>query len=159
MRTEDVIREMREIAAVLTYEHSEPYVVTSGEIKDWADALEAAMREPVATIIEAEDGFRYCDWDSALETGTKLFAFPPDAAGEIEMLRTENRDLAHDNASMVRALLAKDKKIARLRAEIERLREAAKTTVAYLRDLYPSDRAEYARKLLRAALAQTDSGA
>ena len=45
LNTEDVMREMREVAAVLTYEYSAPYVVTNQEMMQWITAIEAAMRE------------------------------------------------------------------------------------------------------------------
>ena len=79
MNVQDVIREMR------LYTEDDNY---GPDVGRWVIALEAAMREPVATIIEGEDGFRYCDWDSALETGMKLYALPPDAQAEIERLQT-----------------------------------------------------------------------
>ena len=78
MNVQDVIREMR------LYTEDDNY---GPDVGRWVIALEAAMREPVATIIEGEDGFRYCDWDSALETGMKLYALPPDAQAEIERLQ------------------------------------------------------------------------
>lgn len=59
MNIEDVIRDMRETAAVLTYKHSEPYVVTSQEIKDWADALEAAMRERDSEISRLKESLYF----------------------------------------------------------------------------------------------------
>jgi hypothetical protein len=76
----DVIREIRQYAK----RHSLPY-------DRWADALEQAMREPVAEIepIDRLDGsvVTYCRYDhDKLPPGTKLFAFPPDAEEEIERL-------------------------------------------------------------------------
>jgi hypothetical protein len=66
---------------------------------DAADAIEAAMREPVATVVKNDSGqIRLVgkDWlalDLSAHVGTKLFAFPPDAVGEIERL-TKRLDVA-----------------------------------------------------------------
>jgi hypothetical protein len=81
MKIQDVINEMRDYAEI---RYAPPQSAT---LFRWADALEAAMREPVAQIMERRMGPQYCEWDSSLDAGTKLYALPPDAAGEIERLR------------------------------------------------------------------------
>jgi len=108
----DIIREMREYSDP----HSDPW--------RWADAFEAAMNEPVAEVHCLNLGssvsynvLRFLPDTFGLEAGTKLFILPPDVAGEIEVLKKENRDFAEENVSMLRALTTKDKKIARLREE------------------------------------------
>jgi hypothetical protein len=61
----DIIREMR---------------IGNAQHREWADALEASMQEPVAVANKQGLVHEY------FSPGTKLFAFPPDAAGEIERL-------------------------------------------------------------------------
>ena len=78
MTPTDVIREMREKAI----NHDTPPV---GRYETWADALEAAMREPALTLT---DGM-VAEWSANFRPppiGTKFYTFPPDAAGEIERL-------------------------------------------------------------------------
>lgn len=64
--------------------------------KAWADAIEAAMREPVAEVVPViiSRRERYTEirpkGKAATVPGTKLFTFPPDQRAEIEMLREEN---------------------------------------------------------------------
>ena len=86
MNNEDVVREMRKVAATLD---DSP----QGYIEGWASTIEAAMRGPVAEFIST---FVSGEWKGAIRVrwignpippGTKLYALPPDAAGEIERLR------------------------------------------------------------------------
>jgi hypothetical protein len=92
MRTpEKIIREMR------GWEY-ESYKV----IAKWADALEQAMLEPVAEVYESADSVcgergTEIDWIGSrrCDPGTKLYALPPDAAGEIENLRFIVKMLLH----------------------------------------------------------------
>jgi hypothetical protein len=107
----EVIREMR-----LRIEDECPPGIE--DVKNWADALEAAMREPVAEIepINRLDGsiVTYCRYDQyKLPPGTKLYTFPPDAAAEIERLHS-------DLETAERALDAQTD----FRKEIERLNTA-----------------------------------
>ncbi len=61
--------------------------------KAWADAIEAAMREPVAEVVPViiSRRERYTEirpkGKAATVPGTKLYAFPPTARAEIERLR------------------------------------------------------------------------
>jgi len=81
MNIQDVLREMREVDAV----------APSDDVACWADALEAAMREPVAWCFtdvngkpkELTDSPDYRD-EQDKRIYTPLYALPPDAAGEIE---------------------------------------------------------------------------
>jgi hypothetical protein len=97
---QEVLREMREWDSVAS--------------REWADAIEAAMREPVAEVI-AYEGIKIVNARSAklalLPLGTKLYALPPDQSAEIERLRA-------DLETAERALDAQTD----FRAEIERLR-------------------------------------
>jgi hypothetical protein len=74
MSVQDVLREMRSVAA-------SDWAKEQGEVDDlneWADTIEAAMREPVAEV-------RACEWGwcmkllapNAVDHGTKLYALPP----------------------------------------------------------------------------------
>jgi hypothetical protein len=89
------------------------------QVQRWADALEAAMREPVAEVIDTPYGpamtGRHMLNIEALPPGTNLYAMPPDQSAEIKRLH-----------GMIGHLqLALDKEAARHRqdnAEIERLR-------------------------------------
>jgi hypothetical protein len=112
MTINEVIREMRES------------VGTSVWTRRLADELEAAMREPVGVvedvIIGASGAFgdheirksRRARWlKNKPPVGTKLYAFPPDAAGEIEQLR-----------DMEEAYLGEVKVRLNCEAEIERIR-------------------------------------
>ena len=79
---QEVLREMRPFARMM----GEP-------VPQWADAIEAAMREPVAYLMEHKESphlakslrFSLPEWHITW-TPNPLFTFPPDAAGEIERL-------------------------------------------------------------------------
>jgi hypothetical protein len=84
---ERVINEMRRLKEFVDCGD----VVDPYDLDEWADAIEAAMREPVAEVkscLTLGVGLdSYCQYDkSALEPGTKLFALPPDAQDEIDLL-------------------------------------------------------------------------
>jgi hypothetical protein len=118
----------------------------SQQIEAWAAALEAAMREPVATANKQGLVHEY------FPRGTKLFALPPDAAGEIERLqescrRREDRATEASHQASVLANVCADQK-----RKIERLREAAETALECLEN-NGFGRA-YAVDMLRAALAK-----
>jgi hypothetical protein len=94
----DILREMREYAEHLRSLGTSRAVFAVSFCR-WADALEVSMREPFAWWLDPgdpyglgcyaqrfkpdEDAFRR--WPNL--TVTKLFALPPDAAGEIERLK------------------------------------------------------------------------
>jgi len=85
MSIEDVLNEMRGFA-----DKGMVSVVCSDIMIEWADAIEAAMREPAAEV--AEDRYSTPPGENdeitaLLPVGTKLYALPLDAAGEIERLR------------------------------------------------------------------------
>jgi hypothetical protein len=89
---EEVLREMRE-----RLDSTGPY---DPDVEAWADAIEAAMTQPAATVRgyymfpeDAEPRFTEIDKIN-LPEGTKLFAFPPDAQAEIERLKSQNTRLA-----------------------------------------------------------------
>ena len=78
------------------------------ECKDWADAIEAAMREQVAEVRHA-NGTTFCVFDPDLSHGTKLYALPPDAQAEL--------------LSLTEQLAERDAEIERLQEDKERLRD------------------------------------
>jgi hypothetical protein len=78
MTPSEVTREMREYAEHLRHEP------IADPLRRWADALEQAMREPVGH--RGEYGGVLNERGVALPLDTKLYALPPDAAGEIERL-------------------------------------------------------------------------
>jgi len=92
------------------------------------------MREPVALVRELDPGARFTD----LPPSTKLYALPPDAAGEIERLRT-------DLETAERALDAQTD----FRKEIARLRTALFSVRGYSGEWHPDD-----QKRVSAALAK-----
>ena len=69
MDIQDVLKEMREMSEI-----NSNFRIA----KDWADAIDQAMREPVAEV-------RACEWGwcmkllapDAVDHGTKLYALPP----------------------------------------------------------------------------------
>ena len=88
MIIEDVLSAMR-----AAYGDPDACCVDADTVYEWVRCIEAATREPVAKI-------DYVDWleDGAVRMiqplskfgpGTKLFTFPPDAAGEIERLKED----------------------------------------------------------------------
>ena len=80
MRIDEALSTLRSIADRL---HASGCHWRSERIIESADAIEAAMREPVCTV----DDLQFMNLHGTeLEPGTKLFTFPPDAAGEIERL-------------------------------------------------------------------------
>ena len=74
MDIQDVLRDIRLYASRCP----EPYV-------RWADAIEAAMTQPVAEVVH-QNGLPYggIRMTKAFSPGTKFYTFPPDAAGEIQ---------------------------------------------------------------------------
>jgi len=90
MTIAQIVNEMREYSDP----HSDPW--------RWADTLEAAMREPVATVVKNDSGqIRLVgkDWlalDLSAHVGTNLYEIPPDAAAEIERLREALQSLRSD---------------------------------------------------------------
>jgi len=93
------------------------YLIPDSDPRRWADALEAAMREPVAEYTALPDGlewrFRPQIFDPPV--GTKLYCLPPDAAGEIERLKS-SLQLFVDRLKAQEAITDK------FAAEVERLK-------------------------------------
>jgi len=110
---EEILREMRQ--EFRTNMDGEA-IVGVKRIRGWADALEEAMREPVAEYTALPDGlewrFRPQIFDPPV--GTKLYCLPPDAEEEIRYLRSRLADATKANDLFQTAT----------DAEIERLREA-----------------------------------
>jgi hypothetical protein len=181
MTPEEVIREMRSYLERYKMYDYPPGHDELAEIEAWAESIEAAMREPVAEIeprLTLGVGLdSYCQYDkSALEPGTKLFAFPPDAAAEIKRWTAEYAEYRNDMATRIFARQAEIEQLqescrrredraieashqARVLAnvcadqkrEIERLREALQQIA---NRAIPIQREEH--RIARAALAATD---
>ena len=108
MTIEEALKQMREWDSVAS--------------REWADAIEAAMWEPVAEVVRFAEswGYEYPVLRLVVDAkmppiGTKLFTFPPDAAGEIERLKADFEAACEDRANTYARL-------AGAQAEIERLR-------------------------------------
>jgi hypothetical protein len=117
MSVQDVLREMRSVAA-------SDWAKEQGEVDDlneWADTIEAAMREPVAEVVFVdflEDGaVRMIQPLAKFGPGTKLYALPPDAAAEIERLQAVANRGGH--------LAVASAEIERLKADAESCRKDA----------------------------------
>jgi hypothetical protein len=94
MTIDEVLREMR------TNEMRGSRRIEVWVLEQWADAIEAAMTQPAATVRgyymfpeDAEPRFTEIDKIN-LPEGTKLYALPPDAQAEIERLKSQNTRLA-----------------------------------------------------------------
>jgi hypothetical protein len=155
MISDEVIRQMR-----LRIEDECPPGIE--DVKNWADALEPAMQEPVAFLFGGPNGDQYCanHWPPQNPGKGKinpLYALPPDAAGEIARLHS-------DLETAERALDAQTD----FRKEIERLMEGIGTAYGYLwhandepgtPNRYGSERAAIeARKVLREILTVEQRG-
>jgi hypothetical protein len=101
MNVQDVLREMREWA-----DRDYP------QIGAWADALEEAMREPVAWVYPEQFWDHLQEVNAATayrlpgnpeEGRTPLFEFPLDAAGEIERLQACFRQLLNEAETVMAA--------------------------------------------------------
>ena len=126
----EIIREMRKFVADRSLNERTTFL--GGVVKEWAESIEAAMREPVAEVRSLPGDI--CALDRNLPVGTPLFALPPDAAGEIERL-TKRLNVAEmdrfEQGQEIERLkkgwrTESDKFIAELRyayAEIERLKK------------------------------------
>jgi hypothetical protein len=120
---DQIIQEMRRTAYQIDLCEG---FVSGAQINVWADALEAAMREPFAWWVDHPgwDASRNTlggyavrfkpDTDRPGRTVAPLFAFPPDAEEEIRYLRGRLADATKANDLFQTAT----------DAEIERLREA-----------------------------------
>jgi len=111
MTADKALREMRERATW------HPLDFNPDDLLRWADALEAAMREPVAEIRKSSHD-TWCAFDPDLPPGTNLYAFPPDAAAE-DRFPQEKTDDRREALRISKLLLKKD-------AEIERLSHAVR---------------------------------
>ena len=109
MTIEEVLREMREWDSVAS--------------REWADAIEAAMREPKAYISHTSQG-DVLDWEPQFDapSRTKLYALPPDAAGEIERLKAEVRGSEEEFGRLQYKLDQRFMEIERLKADIDQLK-------------------------------------
>ena len=87
MNIQEVLREMRELI----------FDCDPDDIERWTNAIEAAMREPVAwryrlngsPVVSIYPPIRPKEWEP-------LFAFPPDAAGEIKKITEAHEDALLD---------------------------------------------------------------
>ena len=139
---EEIIREMREYAEHLRSLGASRAVFAVSFCR-WADALEAAMREPVAEYTALPDGlewrFRPQIFDPPV--GTKLYAFPPDAEEEIERLRDRLKWFEDSGGVAVHAEVFKRgaeiehcrKDAERMQKEIDLLRDALQSIVTHQR--------------------------
>ena len=126
MTPSEVLREMRSFARMM----GEP-------VPQWADAIEAAMREPVAEVSDTQS--RKILWETYAhaerhQPGTKLFAFPPDAQAELLSLTEQ---LAARDAEIQRlqeAVQERDGVIERVLLRELRLREAITEANEAMRD-------------------------
>ena len=81
------------------------------ELKAIADAIEAAMREPVCTV----DDLQFMNLHGTeLEPGTNLFTLPPDAQAEITVLREDKERLMDRIDGCHQSMREKDVEIERL---------------------------------------------
>jgi len=120
----EIIREMR---ATADKSRESRYLALAGDIEGWIAAIETAMREPVGVvedvIIGASGAFgdheirksRRARWlKNKPPVGTNLFAFPPDAAGEIERLKADMDAGAKDYCALMERYDAQHVEIVRL---------------------------------------------
>jgi len=86
------------------------------DVGAWIIAIEAAMREPKAYISHTSQG-DVLDWEPQFDapSRTKLFTFPPDAAGEIERLRREIESANADGEAYAEIAGQEQDEIERLR--------------------------------------------
>jgi hypothetical protein len=87
---------------------------------EWADALEAEMREPVAERVLTERGLEWEWYWQDPPVGTKLYTFPPDAAAVIEQLRED----AEAGNAWEQQLLGCDRELTEAYEEIKRFTTA-----------------------------------
>jgi hypothetical protein len=111
----ELLREMREWA-----DRDYP------QIGAWADAIEAAMREPVMIARESGGGVAWIMdilKPDAMHHRMRLYALPPDAAAEIERL-IANREALYNRLDDMRSQRdAANTVIVNLKAEIERCQD------------------------------------
>jgi truncated hemoglobin YjbI len=116
---------------------------------EWADALESAMQEPVAEVIESNGTLgasQILRWENGVSppVGGKLYTFPPDAAAEIRYLRNRlNATKAANDLFQVKM----DAKIERLQDALHRISLRSQTIMG--------NKEEYGR-IARAALAKEE---
>ena len=119
MDIQSVLREMREMSEI-----NSNFRITN----DWADAIEAAMTQPVFVFEGNASGVVLGVLQTTeINVGTKLFAFPPSAQDELVRITEQLSDQD---------------------AEIEQLRDALELLLLSSDDIYPGDVA-----IARAALA------
>jgi hypothetical protein len=92
MSIKEVLREMRNYTSP-----SHPLQMA------WADAIEAAMREPVAKVVTTQTGPEIVRLKDC-PLGTRLYALPPDAQAEIERLKADAESCRKDAERMREAL-------------------------------------------------------
>ena len=66
------------------------------DVGRWLIAIEAAMREPAAELVRTSTGSEWAFRLMDPPIDTKLFAFPPDAAGEIKKITEAHEDALLD---------------------------------------------------------------
>jgi hypothetical protein len=121
--TKKIIEEMRKFVDDRSLNGRTTFL--GGVVKEWVDALEASMREPVAYMMVNAD-FPYLtpslnftiqsNWHPSWKP-IPLYAFPSDAAGEIERLKADMDAGAKDYCAIMERYDAQH-------VEIERLRES-----------------------------------
>ena len=84
---QEVLREMR------LYAEDDHY---GPDVGRWLIAIEAAMREPAAELVRTSTGSEWAFRLMDPPIDTKLFAFPPDAAGEIKKITEAHEDALLD---------------------------------------------------------------
>ena len=123
MSIDEVLQSLRDNARMLAADGRD-----TGYLTLIADAIEAAMREPKAYISHTSQG-DVLDWEPQFDapSRTKLFAFPPDAAAEIESANTDAEAYAEIAGKM------RDERD-EAQSEIEWLREAITEANEAMRD-------------------------
>jgi FtsZ-binding cell division protein ZapB len=134
----NIIREMRAAFEGAKAETDSLYALAiAKDANRWADALEAAMREPVAVVARNDSGqirLVGSDWlafNISAHVGTRFYALPPDAAAEIERLREAGVGYSQQTVDALQAEIERLNAVialevehsAMLAKEIERLRE------------------------------------
>ena len=156
---QEVLREMRR--------SSWKEMPLCGTVLRWVNAIEAAMREPVAYYwMSSKWHCHEVHMATDLPCNTPydirpLFTFPPDAAGEIERLKSDYRQVLREVNEQAVMLLGRANEIERLnealaasRAENSRLRRR-RDEIDYEAEEYAEqvDRLTKVLEVIRAALA------
>jgi hypothetical protein len=159
MTPTDVIREMRKFVADRSLNERTTFL--GGVVKEWADALEQAMREPVAEVYASSDSVYgehgteiHCLPDVPyLPPGTKLYTLPPTCPHIVTGTEgTSYCDLAES------AVRERDAEIERLQACFRQLLNEAETVMAAYgtTNLAAVLSARFIADLARTALAKED---